>query len=85
MEKIRIVLFLRRFLSQIHRNIHVFLLLPLNMSENSSNANNETHGLNVNMGFQCLTLDMDFILSYFKVVPLFTLTKSDVLKLYNVL
>lgn len=55
------------------------------MSESSSHGNNATYGLNVNMGFQCLTLDMDFILGYFKVVLLVALTKLDVLKLYNVL
>lgn len=42
---------IQRFLSQIHRNIHVFLLFPLNMSD-SSYANNAAHGSNVNMDIQ---------------------------------
>ncbi|TMS22913.1 Dynein heavy chain 6, axonemal [Larimichthys crocea] len=39
-----------KYLSQIHRNVHVFLLLPLTMSESSElPASNETHGLNAQL------------------------------------
>lgn len=42
-------MFFHRFLSEIYRNIHVFLLLPLPMSDVSDTAaNDSTHGWNVN-------------------------------------